>query len=105
MTTSRSKLFSVPLAWRRVRTEMPTEHVVKQGEHLSQIAKQHGFFDFRLIWDHPKNAKLKALRLNPNVLLPGDLLHIPDKEPKKESRPTGARHVFRIPGPTLTLRV
>jgi N-acetylmuramoyl-L-alanine amidase len=83
---------------------MPTEHVVKQGEHLSQIAKQYGFFDYRRIWDHPQNAALKALRQNPNVLFPGDRLHVPDKELKKETRPTGQRHVFRIPGSSLMLR-
>ena len=84
---------------------MATSHIVKQGEHISRIAREHGFFDYRIIWDHPANAALKKKRPNPHVLLPGDHLHIPDKQVKWDSRPTDDRHTFRIAVPMVKLRL
>jgi N-acetylmuramoyl-L-alanine amidase len=84
---------------------MATDHVVKQGEHIAHIAEKYGFRDFARIWDHPKNAQLKAERDNPFVLFPGDQVHIPDKELKVESGATGRRHTFRTPLQRLHLKV
>ena len=84
---------------------MPVTHTVRQGEHLSSIAARYGFRDFHEIWEHAANAGLKSKRKNPNVLLPGDLLHIPDKQPKTVSIPTTRLHIFRIPSPKLLLRI
>jgi hypothetical protein len=84
---------------------MATEHPVAQGEHLARIAKQYGFSDYRTIWDHPKNAKLKQERQNPNVLHPGDRLHIPDREVREESRATDQKHRFKVKGSRLMLRL
>ncbi len=84
---------------------MATDHVVLQGEHLSQISAKYGFRDYRTIWDHPGNAKLKALRKTPNVLLPGDTVHIPDKLQKQESRATGQLHRFQVPSQRLFLHL
>ena len=84
---------------------MSTDHVVQQGEHLSQIAKQYGFRDFNTVWNHPDNADLKKLRQSPNVLFPGDTVKIPDKTQKKESRPTGQKHSFKLAGGRLLLRL
>jgi len=84
---------------------MATSHTVKQGEHLSRIAKQCGFLDYHVIWDHPNNAGLKSQRGNPHVLYPGDVLYIPDKKQKTETRPTGKTHVFQVPIPKLLLRL
>lgn len=82
---------------------MSETHVVEQGEHLSQIAKQHGFPDYKIVWDHPENADLKKLRKNPNVLFPGDEVFIPDKEEKEESGPTDKRHSFVVDKEKLKL--
>ena len=84
---------------------MGTEHVVLQGEHLSQISAKYGFLDYRTVWDHPGNADLKALRKTPNVLLPGDTVHIPDKLKKQESRGTGQAHRFQVPSQRLSLHL
>jgi hypothetical protein len=84
---------------------MTNFHIVQQGEHLQRIAEQHGFADYRIIWEHAKNAELFALRQNPNVLLPDDLIFIPEKERKKEAIPTGRRHSFRLAGEALKLRL
>jgi hypothetical protein len=84
---------------------MGTEHVVLQGEHLSQISAKYGFLDYRTVWDHPGNAELKALRKTPNVLMPGDTVHIPDKLKKQESRGTGQLHRFQVPSQRLALHL
>ena len=84
---------------------MPTDHVVQQGDHLSSIAKQYGFPDYTTIWNYGDNADLKQQRGNPNVLLPGDTVVIPDKEEKQEAGETAKRHTFKVSGNTLMLRL
>jgi N-acetylmuramoyl-L-alanine amidase len=71
-----------------------TYHIVQQGEYLSQIARQHGFVSYLSIWDHPQNGELKKKRKNPNVLLPGDRLFVPERERKEESAATEQKHRF-----------
>lgn len=84
---------------------MATYHTVEQGEHLARIALLHGFENYQVVWDHPHNAGLTKLRQNPNVLLPGDRVFIPDKQAKKESVATGNRHRFKLMAQPLALRV
>lgn len=78
------------------RQEMATYHTTEQGEHLPRIAARYGFEDFRSVWNDARNAELAARRQNPNVLLPGDQIFIPDKQRKKESIATGRRHRFQL---------
>ena len=84
-------------------------HSVKQGEHLSQANLARGAHGFRsrylTIWDHPNNAGLKKLRQDPNILLPGDGLFIPDKQSKTLTGDTGMTHVFKVEIPKLELRI
>jgi len=84
---------------------MAKQHTVKQGEHVTRIATQYGFLDYRPIWDHPQNANLVKLRKSPNILFPGDSLFIPDKQAKTEKVPTGKAHKFRLTAPKLKLRI
>ncbi len=84
---------------------MSITHVVQQGEHISQIADQYQFMNYLLIWDHPSNAELKQQRANPNVLLPGDRLQIPDKTPKAIACATAKVHPFQISIPKVKLRI
>jgi putative peptidoglycan binding protein len=84
---------------------MASHHTVVQGEHLSGIAAKFGFSTFRTLWNHPENAELKRVRQDPNILFPGDLVFIPDKEPKEESRATEKKHVFEKATEILMLRV
>jgi len=80
-------------------------HVVNQGEHLPNIARQHGFVDWRTIYDHPSNADFRANRSNPHVLLPGDRICIPDKPTKTVDCEVDARHNFELTVPTVMLRI
>jgi N-acetylmuramoyl-L-alanine amidase len=70
---------------------------VSQGDCISSIADQTGFF-WQTIWNHANNAQLKQLRQNPNALLPGDRVFIPDKRMKEESCSTTRCHTFRLLG-------
>ncbi|WP_437585297.1 PGRP and LysM peptidoglycan-binding domain-containing protein [Sorangium sp. So ce1000] len=70
-------------------------HRVQQGECLSTIAARYGF-RWRRVWEHPDNEDLRALRKSPNVLHPGDVVHIPDRPSKTEGAPTGQRTRFAL---------
>ena len=74
---------------------MPTIHIVKQGDHLSSIAKKYGL-PRKKIWNDPHNAALAGQRLNPNVLYPGDQVYIPDLTPNEFARPTDVNHKFAV---------
>jgi len=68
-------------------------YVVRQGDCLSSIGKCHGFFS-KTLWEHPENRELRDVRKDPNVLLPGDRVFIPELRPRIENCVTEKRHVF-----------
>ena len=70
---------------------------VEQGDHLPQIADEHGFADWHTIWDDPNNAPLRRQREDPGVLAPGDRLYIPDKtQSDGETVPSSSTARFRV---------
>lgn len=69
-------------------------HKIKQGDCISSIADKNGLF-WNTIWNHPDNARLKQERKDPNALLPGDEVFIPEKEIKSFSGGTETKHCFR----------
>lgn len=81
------------------------DHVVKQGECLSQIARRYGFADYKTLYNHPDNADLKKKRPNPNVLRPGDVVHVPDLDKKEVDAATGQTHKFKVKLPKKALRL
>ncbi len=72
---------------------MSIDYTVHQGDCISSIANQFGFFE-DTIWYHEANAELRQIRPDPNVLQPGDIVSIPDRSPKQESCGTDQRHRF-----------
>ena len=76
---------------------MAQTHTVKQGECIESIAFEHGFF-WETIWNHPGNRELREQRERPNVLRPGDAVHIPDRREKWVDCASEKRHVFRLRG-------
>jgi hypothetical protein len=80
-------------------------YTIKQGDHLARVAKELGFRHYDTIWKHGENAKLREQRPDPNVLYPGDVLFIPDKKDKDESRPTAKQHRFRVKISKIKLRI
>jgi hypothetical protein len=73
---------------------MPTQYSVAQGDCISSIAARCGT-PWETLWNHPDNASLKQTRQDPNVLFPGDVVTIPDKETRREQCPTDQKHKFQ----------
>ena len=74
---------------------MAINYQVKQGDCVSSIAFEHGFFA-DTIWNHPNNAELKKTRKDLNILMPGDIVFVPDKQLKEVSEPTDQVHKFKV---------
>lgn len=83
---------------------MAEDHAVRQGESVMSIAQENGFL-WETIWNHPKNAQLKAKRVDPNVLMPGDVVHIPDRQERKESGGADQSHTFKRKGIPAVVRI
>ena len=83
---------------------MAKEHKVRQGECVSSISYDYGFFPDTL-WSDSANKKLRDKRKNPNVLLQGDVVIIPDKRTKDISCDTEQTHRFRRKGVPENLKV
>ena len=72
-------------------------YTVGANESIPSIAKENGFF-WKTLWNHPDNADLKAKRKDPNILMQGDQVTIPDLTLRQESGATEARHTFQLKG-------
>ncbi|HXF49143.1 MAG TPA: peptidoglycan-binding domain-containing protein [Verrucomicrobiae bacterium] len=88
---------------------MATQHRCKDTDHISKIAAQHGFADWKTVWD--ANGELQSKRKNPNLLFKGDKLHqgdvvkIPDPKAGSDSGSTGSTLSFELVGQKLFLRL
>jgi hypothetical protein len=59
-----------------------TLYVVRSGDTLTRIARQHGIADWRHIYHAPENADFRRKRPNPDRIFPGDHLVIPAAGPR-----------------------
>jgi Putative peptidoglycan binding domain len=75
---------------------MPDYNVV-EGDCIWSIAKAAGFLP-ETIWNHPNNSSLKAQRKDPNILLPDDVVFVPDLTIAEFDRPTDQLHKFQLNG-------
>lgn len=76
---------------------MAKDYSVKPGDCITSIAFEHGFF-WQTIWNDGANADLKSKRKDPNVLMEGDVVHIPDLRVRKASGATEKTHKFKLKG-------
>jgi N-acetylmuramoyl-L-alanine amidase len=83
---------------------LPIQHTVEQGEHISRIANEHGF-RYLTVWNHSDNSTLRAERKDPNILFPGDVVVIPDREMRTEPAATDNKHLYVQKDGPLKLRI
>src|SRR5436190_6395061 len=83
---------------------MAENYQVKQGDSVFSIAFEKGFFA-DTIWEHANNEEVKDDRKDPNVLMPGDVVHIPDKRLKEVSKPTNNVHKFQVKNTPKRFRI
>lgn len=83
---------------------MSKTYIVEPGDYAASIAKAHDFFNVDDLWTHPDNAEL-AQRRDPNFLMPGDEVVIPDLEPVSFQASSGQSHEFVVPRTKLELRL
>ncbi|MGO9109819.1 MAG: LysM peptidoglycan-binding domain-containing protein [Thermoguttaceae bacterium] len=53
-------------------------YVVKPGDTLSAIARQHGIKSWQELYNDASNTSFRMKRPNPNLIFPGDQINIPD---------------------------
>lgn len=79
---------------------MTAKRTIEAGESLLQLAYEEGFDTWKRVWNHPENAELREARKDPQVLLPGDALVVPERETEpKESCPVDKIHRFVLVRP------
>lgn len=81
------------------------EHTVGAGECLSSISRRFGFASWRTVFGDPKNKALRAARLNPNLLARGDVVFVPDRDPRVEESATNRRATYRTLAVPTRLRI
>jgi len=79
-------------------------YVVTQGECINSIAAEHGLF-WKAVWDCPENAGLRERRPDPNMLLPGDQVFVPELREENHDAPVEDTHRFKRKGVPATLKV
>jgi hypothetical protein len=80
-------------------------HVARQGDTLRLLAYRAGV-SADTIWSSPKNANLKALRKNGDILLPTDIIYLPPRQaPVAVPLQMGQTNTFVVTVPTMPLRV
>ena len=83
---------------------MALNYTVKQGDCISSISYEYGFFP-DTIWNHPQNKELKEKRKDPNVLMPGDVVFVPDLRVKEVSKETDTVHKFQLKNTPIKLEI
>ena len=78
--------------------------IVGSQDSILSIAKANGFF-WKTIWNHGRNAKLKQLRKDAEILMEGDEVYVPKPDPKKESKPNEASHKFKLKGEQAKFKI
>lgn len=79
-------------------------HKITQRECIESIADKYGLF-WETIWNDPQNSDLREQRDDPDALLPGDIVFVPDKRRREEQGATEQKHRFRRKGVPSLLQI
>ena len=82
-------------------------YVVRQGDYLTKLAHDLGF-DADAVWNDDDNRALRDRRPNPDILQPGDVLHMPAPEPAtgpQVSANTSNKYRARVPTVEVKLKL
>jgi hypothetical protein len=82
-------------------------YVIRQGDYLTKLAHTNGY-DADTVWKHAKNKELRERRSDPNTLLPGDILWVPEPTPARRlavKSGTDNRYTARIPKMPVSVRL
>jgi hypothetical protein len=79
-------------------------YTIVAGDCLYAIGAGEGI-PWQKIWNHPNNAELKRKRSNPNIMLPGDVLFIPEPEIRTKQGETDKQHRFVMKATLAKLRL
>ncbi len=81
-------------------------YVVRQGDYLTQLAHRRGF-SAEAVWNDPLNDALRQKRASPDILQPGDTLHLPDARERWNPLPLaiGSENHFMASIPTVEIRL
>jgi hypothetical protein len=80
-------------------------HQVQPRQCMARIADSYQFRSAETLWNHPANEPLKELRKTPDVLWPGDRVHILAREERIDEAETARRHVYLLIAADRWLRV
>lgn len=78
-------------------------YVVRQGDYLTKLAHRFGF-DATEVWNADANSALRRARVNPEILHPGDVLHIPEPARGIGIQPGDTKR-FRAQPATIPVRI
>lgn len=79
-------------------------YIVKQGDYLAKLAHRMGF-EADTVWKDPSNDDLRAVRPNPDMLCPGDILHVPKPEPKSLAISIGSANKYSAQVPMVKVEL
>jgi N-acetylmuramoyl-L-alanine amidase len=77
---------------------------VKKDDTIASIARAHGLF-VATVWDHPDNTELREKRGDPNILMEGDEVAVPERRKRREKVPSGQKTSFKRLGIPEKLRI
>jgi hypothetical protein len=84
---------------------MARSHTIAEGDCCSSLAAAAGLRDHHGVYDFGDNAELKSRRPNPNMLVVGDVVAVPDIETKTVDAATTRRHRFVVEIRAVKLRL
>ncbi len=91
-----------------VQVDPPTSgfaYTAEPSDTLSSVAERYGFLHFATIWNQSTNASLRAVRVDPHVLLEGDGIVVPTKRTPTLSVPTGIESTYTVFTQVLRLKL